>query len=111
MTGGDAPLPAETDGGFRNRLKAVGMRIVGFVGVKIEVEIAIARQAEHPVQRCARIGIVNHDGSQDAAMIGDEIGKPLALLPRVAVEHGERHALQGNAAGPTVAHSAPVPAN
>jgi hypothetical protein len=54
MTGGDTSLPAEANGRFRNRFKRVGVRIVCLVGVKIEIEVAVARQSEDAIERWAR---------------------------------------------------------
>ena len=78
MTGGDTSLPAEANSGFSNCFKCVGVGIVCLIGVKIEIEVAVSRQSEDAIERRTRIQIVDDNGSQDAAMVGNEIGKPLA---------------------------------
>ena len=104
MTGGDTSLPAEANGRFRNRFKRVGVRIVCLVGVKIEIEVAVARQSEDAIERWARIRIVDNNGTQDTAVISNEVGKAFAFFNRVTIKHGERNTLQGNAARPAIAH-------
>ena len=104
MTGGDTSLPAEANGRFRNRFKRVGVRIVCLVGVKIEIEVAVACQNEDAIERWARIRIVDNNGTQDTAVISNEIGKALAFFNRVTIKHGQRNTLQGNAARPAIAH-------
>ena len=95
-------LPSEPHRGFRDRFKPVGIGIVRFVGVKVEIEVAVARQREDTFK--VRLRIVDHHGAKDAAVIGNQIGQPLPSLPGIVIEHRERHALQGDAAGPAIAH-------
>ena len=81
-------LPSEPDGGFGDRLKPVGSGIVGLVGVKIEIEIAVARQRENSIK--FRRGIVDDHRAENAAVIGDQIRKSFAIRADVVIDHRQR---------------------
>ena len=70
MTSGDTSLPAEVNGCFRNPSSALEF---GFclVGVKIEIEVAVACQNEDAIER-GPDPIVDNDGTQDTAVISYE---------------------------------------
>ena len=111
MTGGDTFLPAEANGCFRDRFKRVRVGIVCLVGVKIEIEVAVACQREDAIERWARIRIVDSNGTQDTAVISNEIGKALAFFNRVTIKRGERNTLPGQCGPPSDRASAPIPAS
>lgn len=70
--------------------------------MKVEIEAALARQREDALK--FRLGIVDNHGAKDSAVVGNQIGKSLAILPNVMIKHRERHALQRDAAGPAISH-------
>ena len=63
--------------------------IVGLVGMKIEIQVAVAGQSKDAIERRSRIGIVDNDAAQNATVVSDEICESLTFLTAIRIEHRE----------------------
>ena len=97
-------FPAVTHRGFGHIFEIVGKRVRRFVGMNVDVEIAIARKFEKPVDGLlhARHALGRH--AKHAAMLGDEIGKLFGIRRIVERQVNEAGALKLDAPGPFAFH-------